>query len=55
MKDVTTLKEGQVSAVPPGLWHCFEALEDSEVIEMYQVLLHDPDIERRTQGGMRKK
>jgi len=53
MKDVTILKEGQTSAIPPGFWHCFEALEDSEVIEIYQVLLHDPDIERRTQGGLK--
>jgi len=53
MKDMTILKEGQMSAVPPGFWHCFEALEDSEIIEIYQVLLHDPDIERRTHGGMK--
>ena len=49
--DVTVLEKGQSSAVPPGFWHKFRALEDTECIEMYQVLLIEPDIERRTEGG----
>ena len=49
--DITILQTGQTSAVPPGFWHKFRALEDTECIEMYQVLLIEPDIERRTEGG----
>lgn len=52
--DVTVLGPGQTSAVPPGFYHKFKALEDTNCIEIYQVLLIDPDIERRTQGGIRK-
>ncbi len=52
--DVTVLERGQTSAVPPGFYHKFEALEDTNCIEIYQVLLIDPDIERRTQGAIRK-
>ena len=49
--DVTILERGQISAVPPGFYHKFEALEDTECIEVYQVLLTEPDIERRKPGG----
>ena len=51
IKDITTLEKGQISAVPPGFYHKFEALEDTECIEVYQVLLIEPDIERRKPGG----
>jgi len=51
LKDVTEFTAGQVSAVSPGFYHKFEALEKTECIEIYQVLLIEPDIERRTQGG----
>jgi len=53
-EDRTVLTDGQSTAVPPGLWHKFEALEDTECIEIYRVFLQEPDIERRTIGGMRK-
>lgn len=52
--DVTVLEAGQTSAVSPGFYHKFEGLEDTHCIEIYQVLLIDPDIERRTQGGSGK-
>lgn len=51
-EDITVLTAGQSSAIPPGLWHKFRGLEETECIEIYQVLLIDPDIERRTQGGL---
>lgn len=54
VKDITTLTAGQVSAVSPGFYHKFEGLEKTECIEIYQVLLIESDIERRTQGGPRK-
>lgn len=49
--DVTVLRAGQTSTVPPGLFHKFKGLEDTEAIELYQVELQEPDIERRRQGG----
>ena len=54
LKDITVLTDNQTTAVPPGFWHYFEALKDTKAIEIYQVILEDPDIERRTQGGIRK-
>lgn len=54
-KDVTVIKSGQSTAVSPGFVHKFEALEDTVCIEVYQVFLEDPDIERKTVGGIRSK
>jgi len=54
VKDITVLQKGQSSAVPPGFWHKFKGLEDTECIEIYQVLLIEPDIDRRTEGGIKK-
>lgn len=53
-KDETVLTSGQISAIPPGFFHMFRALEKTECIEMYQVLLIELDIKRRTQGGKEK-
>lgn len=53
-EDITVLTAGQASAVSPGFYHKFEALERTECIEVYQVLLIEPDIKRRTQGGTKK-
>ena len=50
--DETLLCAGQSSAVSPGFYHKFWALEDTEAIEVYQVFLEDPDIERQTGGGV---
>lgn len=55
MEDKTILGPGQSSAVPPEFKHCFRALEKTECIEIYQVLLVDPDIERDNQGGLDRK
>jgi len=54
VKDITILEPGQSSAVSPGFWHAFRGLEETECIEIYQVLLIEPDIKRRTQGGIKK-
>ncbi len=51
MKDMTVVTAGQTTAIPPGFWHKFRGLTDVQCIEIYQVLLIEPDIERRTQGG----
>lgn len=52
MKDVTVITAGQTTAIPPSFWHKFRGLTDVQCIEVYQVLLIEPDIERRTQGGI---
>lgn len=53
-EDVTVLGPEETSAVPPEFYHKFRALEDTECIELYYVLLEESDIERRMQGGLRK-
>jgi mannose-6-phosphate isomerase-like protein (cupin superfamily) len=53
-KDVTVIEPGQSTAIPPGFYHKFKALAKCEAIEIYQVLLIEPDIERRTVGGLDK-
>ena len=53
-KDITVLGPGQRTAISPGFYHMFEALTDVECIEVYQVFLADPDIERRNEGGLKR-
>ena len=50
--DEIILTGGMCTDVPPGVWHKFESLEDTDVIEIYWVALDDNDIERRTTGGI---
>lgn len=50
-KDVTIVGPGQASAISPSFYHMFKGITKCEAIEIYQVLLIDPDIERRTEGG----
>jgi mannose-6-phosphate isomerase-like protein (cupin superfamily) len=54
--DITVIEPGQVSGVPPGFWHRFKALEPTEAVEVYEVLLIEPDIEREpgSQGGIER-
>lgn len=52
MKDVTIVTAGQSTAIPPSFWHKFRALTHVECIEIYQVLLLEPDIDRRSDGGV---
>jgi quercetin dioxygenase-like cupin family protein len=51
--DETTLRAGQGTLVRPLGWHQFEALEDSEMIEIYLSALQSPDIIREGQGGVK--
>lgn len=53
MIDQTRLRAGGEFVCAPGIWHQFQAVEDSEVIEIYTAELLEPDIERRTRGGMK--
>lgn len=50
--DVTIISAGQATAVSPGFYHKFKALTDVHCIEVYQVLLIEPDIDRRSRGGI---
>lgn len=52
--DITVLIPGQTSAISPGFFHQFEGLENTECIEIYYVFLEEPDIERESQGGIKK-
>lgn len=52
--DVTVIEAGQSSAISPGFYHKFRGKTKCEAIEIYQVLLNEPDIERRTVGGLEK-
>lgn len=55
-KDVTTLGPGEVSDVPPGVGHMFEAIDDVDAVEFYWAVCDDGDIDRHgTVGGMRKE
>lgn len=51
IREHTTISKGQVTDVPPGVWHQFEVLEDGEALEFYWVVLEANDIERLNSGG----
>lgn len=51
LEDVTILEPNMETTVPPGDFHMFEALEDTECLEIYWVELNSNDIERITYGG----
>jgi mannose-6-phosphate isomerase-like protein (cupin superfamily) len=50
--DITTLKAGDSTTVEAGVYHRFFALENSEVIEIYETSLKGPDISRKDSGGI---
>jgi len=52
MKDITVVWPGENCEIPPGVYHRFRALTDVECLEIYEVKLKEPDIERRTVGGV---
>ena len=52
-QDETVLTDGQCTDAYPDGYHVFEALEDTDAIEIYWVTLDPDDIERRTTGGKR--
>lgn len=49
--DVTELSEGQSTGIPPGVFHQFQGIEKSVVLEIYESASIEEDIERRTTGG----
>jgi len=52
--DVTVLGPGQQTIVPVGVWHKFQALENTRCLEIYTAWFRGPDITRRTHGGVKK-
>ena len=53
-EDEVVLGPGESTEILPGIYHKFTALTDVECIETYETALLDPDIERRTHGGIAK-
>lgn len=51
--DVTVIKDGMSTIVPPNIWHMFEAVKDTIAYEIYWVELPVLDIVRRTTGGLK--
>ena len=49
--DETILESGDFTAVGPGEFHQFEALEDTVAFELYWAEFDHDDIERETVGG----
>ncbi len=49
--DEIRLSDGDITDVPPGMWHEFHALEDTKAIEMYWVVLDAGDIDRGGNKG----
>jgi tellurite resistance-related uncharacterized protein len=54
LEDITILKLGDEHVVQPGVYHMFEALEDTDAYEVYYVELDTNDIHRLNQGGRRE-
>jgi len=50
--DDTIASAGELSIVKPGLYHEFEALENTIAYEIYWVDLNHDDIERDSVGGV---
>jgi len=55
LADKTQVRKGEICTVPPGLWHSFEAVEDTLAFEIYWTELSPGDIERDGCGGMNGK
>jgi len=51
IKDETIIREGQITDVPPNVWHQFETIEAGEALEYYWTVLEAGDIERADVGG----
>ncbi len=54
LEDITIISSGEECTVNPGDFHRFEALEDTEALEIYWVSLLENDIVREDQGGVSK-
>jgi len=53
--DETILEEGDYCTVPPGVFHQFEALEDTVAFELYYAELISDDIVRESVGFSKDK
>ncbi len=49
--DVTVLRAGMCTDVPPGVYHMFRARQDTQLVEIYWAALNPADIVRRSTGG----
>tara|TARA_Y100001937_G_scaffold60088_1_gene82379 strand:+ start:809 stop:1159 length:351 start_codon:yes stop_codon:yes gene_type:complete len=49
--DETTVSAGELTTVKPGVYHRFEAIEDTICYEIYWVELSHDDIQREDTGG----
>lgn len=54
IEDETALGPGESCNIEPGVFHQFKAPIDTECIEIYEAKLHEPDIERKSTGGIEK-
>lgn len=50
--DVTLLRSGEYTAVPPGEYHMFKCNQDTVCFELYWAQFDHDDIERETVGGL---
>lgn len=50
--DKTVLHAGETTAVAPGVYHRFTAVQDTEALEVYWVHLKSDDIVREDVGGV---
>jgi quercetin dioxygenase-like cupin family protein len=50
--DVTTLRGGEFTKVPPGEYHQFRAVKDTVAFELYWAEFDHNDIERETVGRL---
>lgn len=55
LEDITIIKPSQQMIVPPGFYHRFEALEDTQAIEFYWAELNEIDIYREDTGGLKNE
>jgi len=52
--DSTVLDPGQITVVAPLLWHQFEAVKPTRCYEIYETRVDPGDIERVSEGGIRR-
>lgn len=50
--DETILEPGQMTSVPPGVYHKFEAIESTIAFEFYWTEISKDDIDREDCGGV---
>ncbi len=53
LEDISIVRTGQECTVSPGDFHRFEAIEDTQALEIYWVDLRVDDIVRQDHGGMK--